>query len=478
MVMDYTPKVSDCLRRIRMYRRLAVMTLLLNLASYALSDQPYEPLGASSYTLFPDTSHRSTKLLSEFRAPHGNTIDLFKNKRVLLLQDLIVEVERRNPSLSAMQYAWHAAASRYPQATSLDDPMLSYGIAPGTIGQSDLDFGQRVELSQSFPWPGKRTLRGEITLSAAEVAQEDFEAVRQRLMQETKWQYFNYYLVFRAIEINEVHKSLQEEFRKIAETKYAVGTISRQDVLQAEIEHSHLIHRGITLERMRKTAVADINTLLNLMPDEPIPPPVVELALPTSRPDVEDLRALALNQRPEIQALAARLKGAKATVQLARKEYYPDFTVKGVYNSLWMRDEQRARIAIGINVPLGLERRGGAKREALARVEQLRAELAARVIEVAMEIQEACDRLIETEHIIHLYRTRLLPATKENLVLSRTGYGVGKIDSLTLISATKDLMSTKLEYHTELTAYHRHTANLERALGGPLPARNPRKWDD
>ena len=75
---------------------------------------------------------------------------------------LIDQVLARNPSLAQMVAAWQAAAARYPQVTSLDDPMLGTALAPAAVGQlGDGNRGYRIDLSQKLPGPGKLGLRGE-----------------------------------------------------------------------------------------------------------------------------------------------------------------------------------------------------------------------------------------------------------------------------------------------------------------------------
>src|SRR5262245_46790951 len=48
----------------------------------------------------------------------------FTGMSELSLQALVQEVLARNPSLAQMVAAWQAASARYPQVTSLEDPML------------------------------------------------------------------------------------------------------------------------------------------------------------------------------------------------------------------------------------------------------------------------------------------------------------------------------------------------------------------
>src|SRR5206468_9623747 len=89
----------------------------------------------------------------------------------------------RNPTVAQMAAAWRAAAARYPQVTSLDDPRVGGYLGPGSIGSPDVDFAYRVEISQSFPYPGKRELRGQTALNEAAAAGADLQDTRLQLVQ-------------------------------------------------------------------------------------------------------------------------------------------------------------------------------------------------------------------------------------------------------------------------------------------------------
>ena len=238
--------------------------------------------------------------------PHLDDAPLFEGHGELLLVDYLAEVLRRNPSLDAARSAWQAALARFPQVTELDDPMLGYGLAPGSIRSDDVDLAQLIELSQRLPWPGKLELRGEMALAEADARRADFRTDRDRLLNAAKTAYFEHYYVYRAIEVNEVNKAILAEFRGIAEAKYGAGTASVQDALQAEVAFDHLLHRGIVLERTRRVARGRLNTLLNRSPAAVLPAPPATLELPRPRPRYEDLLARAQSTRPELAALAHR----------------------------------------------------------------------------------------------------------------------------------------------------------------------------
>lgn len=420
-----------------------------------------------------------------YDAPSANTIPLqppeltgapltqeaesiFEGEEALRLDALIDAVLERNPSMDAMEATWQAARARYPQAISLDDPMLSYALAPTTIGNDETDDGHRIDLSQRLPWPGKLELRGKIVQHETDAARHDIETVRQRLIVETARAYYDYYYVFRAVEVNEVNIELLEEFQRIAETKYAAGTASKQDPLQAEVERYHLEHRAIVLERMRRVSRARINTLLHRAPELELPPPPVQAEAPESIPDVAPLRERAVNTRPELQSLARQLEARRAARRLAKKEYYPDITVMGTYNSMWASEEHRWTIGAGINIPLQIDRRRGAEAEALAETMRIAAELVARVDDVAFEVSRAYDMLIESEHVVRLYDETFLPVAEENLKAAQSGYENGMNDFLALLNAEKNLMLVQLAHQQALTEYHQRRADLERAVGGDI----------
>ena len=83
-----------------------------------------------------------------------------------LTEDAVIAAAlARNPTVAQMAAAWQAATARYPQVTSLDDPRVGGYFGPGSIGSPDVDFAYRFEISQSFPYPGKRELRGRSALA-------------------------------------------------------------------------------------------------------------------------------------------------------------------------------------------------------------------------------------------------------------------------------------------------------------------------
>lgn len=442
-------------------RVAAALLLVISAAGCAASTNRYDTLRRKAYEPARLGSDVDPESSSEEAAPTWTASEL-------LLDELLQAAERRNPTLSAMRAAWQAAVERYPQVTALSDPQLGYSLAPGTIDSDSSIYGQKVELSQHLPWPGKLDLRGQAALSTAEAARDDFEEARARLVRAVTEAFYAYQFVHRAIDINKTNQGLLLEFQRIAESRYAAGLASKSDALQAEVEHQHLVHRGIELERQRAVAQARLNTLLKFAPKRNLPAPSKEIAAPTALPPLASLEQVTLESRPELQALAHSVDARSREVDLARREYFPDFSVSAGYNSLWEQSDKRTLVGVSINVPLQLERRRAALRQAQAEQRRAEARLEEARTRALLEVSEAFDELVEASHVVRLYRMSIIPAARESLETARTGYEAASNDFLTLVATEKALYLAELTHEQALTRYHQGLARLEYAAGIPL----------
>jgi outer membrane protein TolC len=388
----------------------------------------------------------------------------------LTVESVVAQVLARNPSLAQMTAAWQAAMSRYPQARALDDPMFTTWFGPGSINSPDVDFAYRLELAQKYPFPGKRSLRGQSALAEARAAGRDVDDVRLQLIESARSAFYEYYLVDRALEVNRSNLQLLREFRDNAVARFKTGVTPQQDVLQADVELGRQRERQLTLERMRQVAIARLNTLMHLPPDSPLLPPPRELPAAAPLPDAGELRALALTRRPDLAALADRLAAEEAAVALARKEFYPDFELMAAYDRFWQGTDRdlQPQVALRFNLPVRTARRWAAIAEAQAKAAERRAELERRVDQINFEVQEAQAQVQESAQLVRLYRETLLPVADENVKAAQSAYATGKTPFLSLIEAQRERVMLRDRHYETIAEYFRRRAALERAVGGPL----------
>jgi outer membrane protein TolC len=389
---------------------------------------------------------------------------------------VVQEVLARNPSLAQMVAVWQAAVARYPQVTSLDDPMAAATLGPGTFAPDDpgTHFAYRLELSQKYPWPGKLALRGQSALAEARAADADVADMRLQLVQSARDAFAEYYLAVRALEINAEGLQLLAEFRRTAQNYFEHPTRTRTvpiaDVYQADVEIGRQRERRLTLERMRRVAVARLNTLMHLPPDAPLPPPPAAVPLPDTLPDAGALRALALARRPDVRAVADRLRADEASLALACKDYRPDFEPFVMYDRFMGNNETNADLAtmvgVRVNLPVRTARRGASVAEARARIAQRRAELTRLTDQVGFQVQEAFEQVRESAAAARLYREQVLRSADEAVRAASVAYQAGQVPALSYIGAERARVELYDRYQEILADYIRRQAALERAAGG------------
>ncbi len=383
---------------------------------------------------------------------------------------LVAEVLARNPTLPQMIAAWQAASARFPQVTALDDPMLGTTIGPASFGSADVNPAYRLEISQKFPFPGKLRLRGANALAQARAAGNDVEEIRLQLTEAAKIAYYDYFLVYRALAVNQESLRLLQEYRANAEKLYATGKVTQQDILQAMVEIGRTRERGLLLERLRQVVRARLNTLMNLQPDLPLPPPARELTVAEALPAAQQLRASALARRPDLQALANRIAAEEAALALARREYAPDFEPFFMYDKFmgnsWDMRALATQLGVKMNLPVRLGRRQAGIAEAQARLAQRQAELARLMNDINYEVQQAYEQVRESAQVVVLYEKEILAAARRNVNAAQAAYVAGKIPFLSLLEAERNVVNLQDRYFETVADYFRRLATLERVVGG------------
>jgi outer membrane protein TolC len=390
-----------------------------------------------------------------------------------LSADAVVEQTlARNPSLAQMTAAWQAVSARYRQVTALDDPMFGAMAAPPSFASNAVDPGYRIEISQKLPWCGKRRLRGQSALAEADAAGRDVDDIRLQLVESARLAFCDYYLSQQAIAVNDEGLRLLLDLRARVQTLTNNGLMPQQDLLQADVEIGRQRERSLTLERMRKVAIARINTLVHLSPESPLPParnlPVVSDSLPPA----EALRSRAIQERPDVKALNNRLQADQAALALARKEFYPDIEVMAAYDATMGNGPTRdlaPQVGIRINLPVRTSRRYAAIAEAEARLASHQAELDRLADQVAFQVQDAYEQVAESQQVIRLYEETILPAARKNVKPAQEAYNAGKTPFVTVIDVQRNLVMLRERSYEALADHFRRWANLERVIGGSLP---------
>ena len=174
---------------------------------------------------------------------------------------------------------------------------------------------------------------------------------------------------------------------------------------------------------------------------------------------------MALCRRPDLAAQSARIRAEEANVNLACKEYYPDLEIVGKYDA-FMPEEMRPQLGMNLNVPIWQHKRSAAWREAMAKLQNQRAEYANLADQARFEVQSAYAELVESDRLLRLYDEKTLPVANLYVQSSRANYTAGKTDFLRLSDAQRQLYGQWEKFYQAQTDYHRRQAALTRAIGG------------
>jgi outer membrane protein TolC len=392
------------------------------------------------------------------------------------LKDFIDTALARNPEILAAQKRYEAARQRPAQESSLPDPRLSFGYAsnggplPGQGLGTQPTSNIGVTVSQEIPYPGKLKLRGEIAGKEAGAEFQQYLAVQLSVRSRVVQAYHMLHHTYAMAGILNQGKELMSRVIGVSEVRYSAGKAAQQDILKAQTQLSILETRIIQTMQERRTAEAELNALLNRQPGSPIgipedsDPPVLSLT-------VDELLARAAETAPDLGRDRKIIERGELAVNLARKEFHPDYTVSaGYYNMGSMPSMYEARI----EVPLHLHT-AGRQRPALDEQVQLLSE-ARHNFEAARgnlqyRVREAYGAAETAFRLIKLYGDTILPQSELTIESSLASYETGATDFLSVLTNIITRLDAQEQSHEQELNYALAVAKLEELTGVALEAK-------
>jgi cobalt-zinc-cadmium efflux system outer membrane protein len=221
------------------------------------------------------------------------------------------------------------------------------------------------------------------------------------------------------------------------------------------------------------TARARLNALLSRPPDDALGvPEAPRLAEPPPRTD--ELIATAVAHRPELAAQAATIAGREHALALARKAYLPDFELSvGRFVNAGAPDGFGAMASV--TVPIANKPRYDAGvSEATARVASAEAERRRIEDGVRRDVEQAWLRLRTAKLRHDLLVSTHVPQTEQAIQVTESAYASGAVDLLALLDTLRALEAVHMEQIAAAAELGTAWADLERAVGEPLPSAGAR----
>ncbi len=391
------------------------------------------------------------------------------------LARLVEEAAKNNPQVLAAQRSWQAATKVPSQVATPPDPQfmvqnVSAGTPiPGwdfsTVEMTSLSFG----VSQSLPYPGKLRLRGEMARREAASQGERVEVVRRAVIEEVKAAYFRLSYIQKTLAILDQDQTLIEQVEKIAEARYRVGQGNQQDILKAQLERTKLLRDAADLRQQQGSLEAQLKQLLNRPPDSAdiTASTLSETPLPYKS---DQLLAMVQTGNPQVSTRREMVRSRSVGVEIARKDYYPDFNVQYMWEHTAAPFPDRYSISFGIKIPIYHSRRQDPElAQAAEELNASRRQYDAEVQKANFEIKDQYLAADTSAKVLKIYRQGLIPQATATFQAGMAAYESGKEDFETLLSSFLDVLNLDTEYWRTLAGHEAALARLEQLTGVTLP---------
>ncbi len=411
------------------------------------------------------------KALIVFFAVSFSVVSLSSQENPLALDELVQTALERNPKIAAAAREAEAYSYRILPARTLPDPMVEFslknmGLSEFTVGMDPMS-GVGFSLSQTFPFPGKLRLKGDIARKAYERKRTVMDSARLEVLRDLKTAYFDLFFSRKSIEILERQKRLLDQALKLTESRYAVGSGVQSDIFKAQIEISRMDEMIIPMREMAKAQEARINLLLDYAPERPLGMPAVSEAAAVTL-TLAEIERRAVDASPMARDALLMVEENEKMVAMAKREFYPDFRISAGWEYRGKLTDMYEVMA-GLEIPLYARRRqANGLRE--ARALEAGSRLNSRSVrnDLLTMVSENYVKAKTAENLIRLYRNQLQIQSRLAVESSLANYQVNKVDFMSVISDINSQFSFELAYFRELSQFWAAVAVLESLTAGPV----------
>ena len=377
-----------------------------------------------------------------------------------------------NPGLEATRLAWERSLQKYPQATALDDPLLSYTEAFQEV-ETRLGPNRRsVMLSQKLPFPGKRSLKGKIAVLGAKAAHLTYIGRARDLVLEVKKVYYEIYYIDKARELSAERIKILTHLTRAGMNDYSVGRSGFSKAVSAETRLADAEYDLILFEELRRSLTGRMNALLSRSTHEPVGT-VGSLEAEGEERALSEIYELT-EGHDSVVAAGITLEKRGLEEELAGFAWRPEFTVGLKYTDIGepqmggINDGGRDGVAatVALSLPLwGRKNRAATKEAALMRMgsERERDE----VLETLKSaINKAYSDMRSSKKLTALYSDSLLPKSEKLVKTVEITYKNGNGSISDLFEARSMWIDFSIAHHRAESNYLKNLAELERLTAG------------
>jgi cobalt-zinc-cadmium efflux system outer membrane protein len=248
----------------------------------------------------------------------------------------------------------------------------------------------------------------------------------------------------------------------VSQARYDAGAMSEGDLLKIKLQMLQFQTDVSSATLARVQALASLRQLLGY---ESVPADydiIGSLAYQAVTVGEDDLKAMALRQRPDVRAAQLGVTGAQSQLSLAESNGKRDVSAQVNYTHVATSNT----VSLFASIPLPIFDRNQGEiartRFAVTQSEELRSEQTSIAL---TDVANAYEGLRVADQVVQLYQSGYLQEAQDSRDISEYSYQRGGIGLLDFLDAERSYRAIELAYRQSLAAYMAALEQLREAVG-------------
>jgi len=248
----------------------------------------------------------------------------------------------------------------------------------------------------------------------------------------------------------------------ISQASYNAGSMSGADLLKIKIQ---LLQFQMDVSAAKLARVQALASLRQLLGYESVPESyevVGDLEYKQVKVGEDELKAIALRQRPDVRAAQLGVTAAQSQLALAKADGKQDVTAQANYTHV--ADVNTVSLFASMPLPIFNRNQGEIARTGYAITQSQ--ELSSEQASIALtDVTNSYEGLRTDDEVVQLYQSGYLKEAEDSRDISQYAYQHGAASLLDFLDAERSYRSTELAYRQALASYMTSLEQLRQAVG-------------
>jgi outer membrane protein, heavy metal efflux system len=360
--------------------------------------------------------------------------------------------------------ALEITANLRPNPTLLGDAQFLPIFQPSQFSGTYLDNSAQFDVGMSYLFERgkKRQNRLQAAKDQTAVTSATVDDDARTLTFNVASQFISALLAQSELDLAEKDLASFKQTVDISQASFSAGSMSGSDFLKIKIQ---LLQFQMDVSAAKLARVQALASLRQLLGYESVPESyevVGDLEYKPVKLGEDDLKAMALRQRPDVRAAQLGITAAQSQLSLAKADGKPDVTAQANYTHV--ADTNTASLFASIPLPIFNRNQGeiARTRYAITQSQELSSEQASIAL---TDVTNSYEGLRTADEVVALYQSGYLKNAEDSRDISQYAYQHGAASLLDFLDAERSYRATELAFRQALANYMTSLEQLRQAVG-------------